>query len=79
MLFSGCSNRCLTPHCRGILKKHTVVPQKGDEKLLLETVVMERGSPIIGSSKGKNRGSKMISPEQFFWFVALRVLVREIF
>jgi hypothetical protein len=28
---------------KGHPEKHTVVPQKGDEKLLLETVVMERG------------------------------------
>jgi hypothetical protein len=34
-------------------EKHTVLFQKGDEKLLLETVVMERGSPLIASSKCK--------------------------
>jgi len=47
-------------------EKHTVIPQKGDEKLLLETVVMERGgswgcSPWAASPVGGERGSPLIA------------------
>jgi len=41
-LFSSCSNHCLSPHRRGILKKIVIAPHEGEEKFPLETG--ERGS-----------------------------------
>ena len=42
-LFSGCGNRYLSPHRRGILKKMRYLPKKVDEKFSLVTGEMKRG------------------------------------